>query len=302
MGVNLGQGSLGYTPGKQAATPATVTGANNGTSLSGANVQLGQAAGAAGNPAALLNNREIPLSGFSLNLLGNTIDLLIDDALQLLKISDAALNPQLFIDFLGQRTVLGDLNNYINPVIDLNGNSSGNPYIDLYAQDLAGNNIDLFLDAAAYSLDFNISGPISNTEFFIDQENLFFKINADNLLLADKANQQYSFGDPTNGPRLFMRSAADSQITIDMPIGGSNNAKVFRAFAAGKTNPIITIGDIDVRDNGIVLLLDDNSKEFQFDNFTHDAKIRINTVVGFTGTVSPVNSITVNGGIVTAVS
>jgi hypothetical protein len=39
--------------------------ANNGLSTSNRYVQLGQAVGAAGNPAALNNNREIPLNGFN---------------------------------------------------------------------------------------------------------------------------------------------------------------------------------------------------------------------------------------------
>jgi len=44
--------------------------ANNGLSVSGRNVQLGQSVGTAGNPAAFLNNREIPMNGFNLSLSG----------------------------------------------------------------------------------------------------------------------------------------------------------------------------------------------------------------------------------------
>ncbi|OQP57958.1 hypothetical protein A3860_39580 [Niastella vici] len=44
--------------------------ANNGLSMGGRNVQLGQSVGAAGNPAALLDNREIPMNGFNLSLSG----------------------------------------------------------------------------------------------------------------------------------------------------------------------------------------------------------------------------------------
>src|SRR5687768_3442053 len=42
------------------------TTANNGLSIKDRNVQLGQSVGAAGNPAALLDNREIPMNGFNL--------------------------------------------------------------------------------------------------------------------------------------------------------------------------------------------------------------------------------------------
>jgi hypothetical protein len=49
-----------------AVPPATVTAANDGVSLTGTTVKLGQAVGALGNPAALLEDREIPLAGHSL--------------------------------------------------------------------------------------------------------------------------------------------------------------------------------------------------------------------------------------------
>lgn len=48
------------------SAPATVTSANDGVSLSGTTVQLGQLLGALGNPAKLLDSREIPMNGFPL--------------------------------------------------------------------------------------------------------------------------------------------------------------------------------------------------------------------------------------------
>ena len=50
------------------ATGGTVTAANNGTSLSGTTVQLGQAVAAVGDPAILLSHREIPMGNFTLSL------------------------------------------------------------------------------------------------------------------------------------------------------------------------------------------------------------------------------------------
>lgn len=49
----------------------TLTGADNGLSLSTTNVQLGQTVAASGNPAILLSNREIPLGGFNIYASGN---------------------------------------------------------------------------------------------------------------------------------------------------------------------------------------------------------------------------------------
>lgn len=50
----------------------TLTGATNGVSLSGTNVVLGQNVGQVGNPATLLSDREIPLNGNDLSILGDT--------------------------------------------------------------------------------------------------------------------------------------------------------------------------------------------------------------------------------------
>lgn len=52
----------------------TLTGADNGLSLDaiGATAQLGQDINAAGNPAILLNNREIPIDNFIVQLLGQS--------------------------------------------------------------------------------------------------------------------------------------------------------------------------------------------------------------------------------------
>lgn len=63
-----------YT-GVSSVSPAagTLTGADNGLSVSGANAVLGQDVGQSGNPGALISNREIPMGGNSLSL-GNAAD------------------------------------------------------------------------------------------------------------------------------------------------------------------------------------------------------------------------------------
>jgi len=58
-----------------------LTDANNGLSLNGTIVQLGQSIGAVGNPAVLLNNREIPLGGFQFSMIsaGPLTNLFVSD-------------------------------------------------------------------------------------------------------------------------------------------------------------------------------------------------------------------------------
>jgi hypothetical protein len=54
--------------------------------------------------------------------------------------------------------------------------------------------------------------------------------------------------------------------------------------------------------NNTKLRIDDAVSEFDFRNTTLNAKLRINNVIGFTGTITPVTTITVDGGIVTNVA
>jgi len=62
------------------------------------------------------------------------------------------------------------------------------------------------------------------------------------------------------------------------------------------------IGDITGILNNTHLEVDDTNNRFEFSNAALNAALMINGVLGFTGTVAPVASITVDGGIVTAVT
>lgn len=62
------------------------------------------------------------------------------------------------------------------------------------------------------------------------------------------------------------------------------------------------IGDINGNTKGLRMFIDDNNDIVDFSNTALTATLSINGNVGFTGTVTPVTSITVVGGLVTAVS
>jgi hypothetical protein len=64
----------------------------------------------------------------------------------------------------------------------------------------------------------------------------------------------------------------------------------------------VSIGDVDNSLNGNKLIVDDTNNVISFTNSATNVGININGVAGFTGTVTPVNTITVNNGIVTAVA
>jgi hypothetical protein len=59
------------------APDATVKGADNGLSLDGTDVVLGQDVGEVGNPAALLNSREVPIGIYDLTFVGTTGKVLV---------------------------------------------------------------------------------------------------------------------------------------------------------------------------------------------------------------------------------
>ncbi len=91
----FGTGNIGFV-NNTVTTPASVvpvTGANNGLSIAATLAQLGQSIGAAGNPGRLLNNREIPLNGFSLNVFGPGVSMSIDDVNNTFIVDDGLGNP-----------------------------------------------------------------------------------------------------------------------------------------------------------------------------------------------------------------
>lgn len=103
--------------------PATVTDADNGLSLNGTIVELGQDVGAVGDPAQLLNDREIPLSGFFVDFLGVNLDFLLDDALNRVKVGSGAFdyfNLDLLNNILTIQNPTDDFTFELNPNGDNN--------------------------------------------------------------------------------------------------------------------------------------------------------------------------------------
>lgn len=213
--MNLGQGSLGLEGRTAPATPATVTAADNGTSLNGTIVEFGQAVGAVGDPAQLLNNREIPLELFSVDFKGVNLNVLINDLASLFSISDSAANPFFLINIAAGYYSLGD----------------------------------------------------------------------DNLV--------------ANGTEIFIQDTFN-RVTV----GGTINGIIGSAFMQleGGLINVFGIGDVGNNQNGTKIEAHDNVSEIWLTNFVGGAAVRINGTLGFTGTVTPVNSITVDGGIVTNVT
>lgn len=179
--------------------------------------------GSAGSPATLLDNREIDLNGFSINLL------------------DAAVG----------NTLLNSSNIQINEVTGAN-------FIGLFANPAGGSaELSLFSDTT---------------------------IGA-------------------TGPRISMQNGIS---TVEIDLTGAENFTVSQGGNAmlllSNVNAIYQLGDVPGVVNGNRLTINDSTNEFAIENIALNAFVSINGTPGFNGTVSPVNSITVIGGIVTAVS
>ncbi len=76
----------------------------------------------------------------------------------------------------------------------------------------------------------------------------------------------------------------------------------FRHYQYDNTTSDVIIGDINAALNGLQLMVNHTNSSIDIFNTGNNAIVNINGAGGFTGTVTPVNSITVDGGIVTAVS
>jgi len=120
--------------------------------------------------------------------------------------------------------------------------------------------------------------------------------NIADQLLIDIANNFYSFSDinaALNGTQLTIDDANNAFRARDFFGDG-----LFIDFSALRYR----LGDIDTAGNGNVIIVDDATNVFDINNTAGNIGININGVAGFTGTVTPVVSITVNNGIVTAVA
>ena len=113
MGINQGSISVNQKAPIVPAPgfPFTIGSARNGLSVDATGrIVLGQDVGAIGDPAQLINNREIPLAGFTLDLRGITLNLLVDDATTDFLLTDAAANPFFDVDIANHTWLIGDFN------------------------------------------------------------------------------------------------------------------------------------------------------------------------------------------------
>lgn len=332
-----GQGSISFSqkvePAGAPGPPFAPTSADNGLSVDPitGRIVLGNDVGAF--LAQLLSDREIPLNNFIFELVngiggdkqfsvdpvnrlyqfgdisgaGNNFFMSIDDTNQLSQILFGA-DPYLLLDLANNQYAFGDFNNFVNPVMDMYGGA--NPSIGRTVQTggfAISVNEGMGINGGVPSYQNFLEGGANDVTFrYSDELFTFFTgqgAGTVGKVLADLANNDYGIGDGfpgdpggqnNNGTALYINDAAQ---TVEIYSNGMRRSVLVNASAYN-----VALGDIDGNNNLMILQVDDANNRVSISNVGNNSIIRMNGVNGFTGTISPVNSITVNGGIVTAVS
>lgn len=334
--MQFGQGSIGFISKKAAAGPPfPVNAADNGLSIDPVTGRIVLGNDQGDTVAQLLSNREIPLNGHIFQLTspgsrflvdptgyyafgdidGDNTGLVmsLDESTPQAVFGDSIFGPMLIMDFGTPNMQLGQINGS-GLLIDMNLNAG-----ELYLY----NGADQLIYAAS---DYFEIGDVSSTQnglrFYINQSTEEFFLGAGSTLYfnANISTQEIRLNPGNiNAPGIYL----DGQNFIAY-YGINDGGGVYGAFIVDQGGTAYRIadqngrymeidygvaggmwywGDIDTSiGNGNVFRIDNNNNNFLFENSLNNARLVVNGQGGITGNFSPVNSITVEGGIVTAVS
>jgi len=276
--------------------PFPLNAADNGLSVDpiGFEIVLGQTIGAVGDPAQLLSNREVPFNGFTFAI-GKTTEPVtfgLDPVLQ----TAAILVPgdsMLFLDFPNDQYFLGSgFNGFqIDSISQLSLITiNGAEYLDLNVatgrfrmgdtDDINNGNV---VDLSDNTQRWDIGQRTLQTNLLLNFPGVgiglsFFDSNGANPFLLP---------DPATGGVAFI-TAPDFSTSLSLADAASGTAA--------------TLGDIGAATTGMVAIVDVVNSLLTIRNTANTAVVNMNGVNGFTGVVAPVNTITVDGGIVTNVA
>jgi hypothetical protein len=204
---------------------------------------------------------------------GNQTLFTIDDGNQTAEIGiSSGVAPALWLDFANQDYAIGDFFG-------------------------AGNNTNIEIDDNNQE----IISTAGNGKFRINNggfaDFIFSGAGSKKFLFADPVNNTYQYGDINGKLNSTYFEIKDAVKRINMFIGTKS------VFNFDQINGSYTMGDLGSAGNGMLLQIGDGATgTIDVHNTALNAMFVINGVNGFTGTVTPVNSITVNGGIVTNVT
>jgi len=225
---------------------------------------------------------------------------------------------RILADVGGNQYGIGDIDGVNNSTALYIGDGASN-FLEFY--DISGDYLLLRPFNGRYQLG-DINAATNGNHLFIDDVNQITRlgdvnstVNGSHIVINDAA-QSLVFNAGGNQPLQILSNAGFYQIGF---FGSPNNTtftfsdpaalmQMYAGAAGGYwievdgINETVRIGDDLNVANGTVLTVDDQANQFIFKNTANTAGIQINGVAGFTGTVTPVVSITVNNGIVTAVT
>lgn len=311
MGQSSGQGSFSVSQRQLQPNgpPFAIASAVNGLSVDAlGRIVLGQDFGAVGDPAILLNNREIPMGGFAFQMRDGAFrKFLVDNAnsTYFLGDRDGQTHGAFFnIDNLGDFSLNSQTQGYLNILSPLAGSQ-----ISMNMNGGSPGGMGWLMDGANGQINQgDLFGGLNFTQIQLDDTNQAILMGDDPLntnpwLTLDKQFDNYVLGDFfqfNNGTMLRIRDLGNTLVQMTGLIG-ANKQRNFFVFNGGAT-PNFQWGDVGNNNLGIKIFMDDATGQIRMNNLANTAKIVMNGVNGFTGVVAPVNTITVNGGIVTNVA
>lgn len=186
----------------------------------------------------------------------------IDDTNQKLEFLNNA-NTYLIADVFGGQMALGDYTNFLEPVFYAQFSTAGNPTGEIYVPTPSGDYVDFSM----------FHNPTSRSVLDISNG-------------AARYQQRFDINAGVQEEYLIKRPGAPDRIFLHLD---------WIANTYG-------IGDLSGAINGTNLVVADVTSSIDITNTAANAFVRINGVPGFTGTVTPVTTITVDGGIVTNVA
>lgn len=304
---------LSTPPAGPPGPPFLPTSADNGLSVDPVTGRIVFGNDLGGNLADLLSDREISMQGFLFQMMNNAgRKFSIDPTAALYGIGD--------IDAVdgGARLVVDNL--------------------QIFGSGPLGNMLLLSKLIDQYHMG-DINATLNGSELVIDDftRTVDFRDSLGPMMLLDRGNSVWTFGDPVNGNQTNLNiDDANSFTTIRDILGemfwldrvagsyrigdvsGAVNGLTLNLIDSAGTasigdnlgqmmsldsiNALYQIGAISGQGNGNIFQVDNNTGNFSISNTAANARFVVDGNAGFTGTVTPVNSITVQGGIVTAVS
>lgn len=300
-GISTTQHQLPIPP---PAPPFASNSANDGLSVDpvSGKIVLGNPDFDPAQDARLLDNRDVPMNNFIFVFRGNAaagISMKVDDASQRFVVANNDDQERwLNIDIANRIINIGDID-VLGNITTINLDDA-NEIVEIKQAFRPGLSLDFLNNIYAVG---DVNGFTGGAAAKFDPVNSLSQMGD----VYGFANNSFISVDDI-AQTVVAWSGSKQSLSLD----GLNNLFQLGDWSGVHDGSFIKISDViansvitlsaGLNSNGATIQLDDALKSVFITNATTDMAFNINGVAGFTGTVTPVTSITVIGGIVTAVS